>query len=173
MIAGKYFKNELETPYGYIRKISFKDFVQRIKVEEVNSNKVCVQVESELDEVNSSYETWNILVELVPGGFNVKTKLDVIRYFLLEQAHMQDISNENIEESANTAVDDYAYGYGNPTHLVKVAKHLWMVANPEDFVIFSNSKLNKIGLFTKDSDLVTVYSIHKGEPKTFKILGQN
>jgi hypothetical protein len=96
----------------------------------------------------------------------------IITHELLCQCTLVDISNKGLNEEVHHAIDQYSYSRGLPTHLVRVANRLWMVSNPDDFLI-PVTEDGRIGFFSRDPNLNTVYSIHKGEPKTFKILGCN
>jgi len=96
----------------------------------------------------------------------------IMTHELLAQCTLVDISNKGLSEEIHHAIDQYSYSKGYPTHLVRVASRLWMISNPDDFLI-PVTEDGRIGLFSRDPNLNTVYSIHKGEPKTFKILGCN
>lgn len=178
----KELKSVIHSPAGPLKVINLMRFINLVNITTVSGDHSKVMAVCEGKRYGQSSEGelrfWqedhiNIPVHLIPMGYNYKNRLDVLRYFLMEQSSMRDIPNTNLDEMIYDASQLHLYEYGNPTHLVRVAPRLWMVANPEDFVIFMNPDNHKIGMLVKDEKKTKIYSVHYGQPKTFKILGQN
>lgn len=181
----KEFKSQIISKHGYIKAISLNDFISLIEYKLVNKREayddkvLCTREPQRFGQSTTTEllyweeEPTKVMVDLVPTGYTRASQRNLIRYFLLDQSRMADISNHKLEEATHKAVDDHSYNYGTPTHIVRIAARLWMVANPNDFIIYFNREENKLGFFVKDDKLTKIYSVHKGEPKTFKMLGQN
>lgn len=181
----KELKSQIISKHGYIKTVSLNDFIGLIEYKLVNKGEayndkvLCTRDPQRFGQSTTTEllyweeEPTKVMVDLVPSGYTRASQLKLIRYFLLDQSRMADISNNKLEEAMLKAIDNHSYNYGSPTHIVRVANRLWMVANPDDFIIFFNRDENKLGLFVKDDKLTKIYSVHKGEPKTLKLLGQN
>jgi hypothetical protein len=183
----KSLKNVIHSPNGALEVISLLNFLNLVdcdavtRKDEWQDNKIMQLRTGEIFGASSYYgdlsnwenEPKKILVELVQMGFTRTNRLDILRFFIMDQAVMSDVSNKDLNEVIHNEQEEHLYNFGNPTHLVRVAQRLWMVANPEDFVIFMNKEDSKIGLFVKDEKRTRVISVHRGEPRTFRMLGQN
>lgn len=104
---------------------------------------------------------------------NFKIRDEFLRFELLNKVKMIDLSNKSLDYQLQDSICSFVDQQASyPTHLVRVCSRLWLLANPKDFTI-PISESGWVGLFIANKDKNIVYSIHKGEPKTFKILGQN
>lgn len=175
-------KGIIHSPQGALKVTGLSNFLSLIEPQEVHKDNENVVVRTEgqkygqIDD-NAWYE-WadahvDVLVDMIPMGFNINNRLELMRFYLLDKSRMYDIPNKDLNKEIYDATNAHSYEYGVPTHLVRIASRLWMVANPDDFVIFLNRAANKIGLFVKDDKRTRIYSVHRGEPKTFKMLGMN
>lgn len=182
----KELKGVIHGPRGALKVTSLSNFLSLITPEYIvdsqdrNDSKLAVKIPSNIygQPADGELTYWEpqlvtVLVDMIPMGFNHKNRLELMRFYLLDQSRMLDISNKDLNQEIYDASQSYVHEYGKPTHLVRVASRLWMVANPDDFIIFVNKETNKIGLFVKDDKRTKIYSVHRGEPKTFRMLGMN
>jgi len=171
-------KSQLPCFYGTLNLVTLKQFLDLVPSTFTSSvgntvrcmNPLTIPCSSKENVPEETYK--EVLVDLYATGYNKKQKVDLMRYLILDQANLVDISNKDLGNSLYDACDELAYNYGTPTHLVRISSRLWGIFNPKDFSMLYNES-GKMGLLVKNPKLNVVYSIHRGEPKTFRMLGQN
>lgn len=180
----KAFIKEINTPTVHLKMVTFRKFLEILPNELVSKEQIVnglsvlrVRPFSSIQSsTNTNFDPSSNEPELVNIPVYHKpllvAKSQILMMGLLDQAKLVDVSNDDLGELIIESAYENAYNYGNPTYLVNVGFRLWMVADIDDFVVI-NVEGGRFGFFCKSKERTVLYSIHKGKPKTFKILGQN
>lgn len=126
-------------PFGSLKIVSKKDFLALIPTKEWFKDHISVEIyrspfpkhlffDAELDfpTIPAMIKTFFLEEKILSEDFyDYESREENAKYNLIEMIYDMTIKSAN--------------EMGNPTYLVRLSRRVWMAANPQDFVIFTNN----------------------------------
>ena len=122
------------TPYGPVKIVTFKEFVKLIPIKEWHADTDCAGYYRRKTVPGNSYETGSSYIT----AFKYISKTPITATELVDGLIIEDRLKYYLTEMVYDMATQSALEMGNPTHVVRLGRRFWMVANPEDFLIFFN-----------------------------------
>jgi hypothetical protein len=132
------FHNAIITgPFGLLKIVSRKEFLSEIPVKEWFRNETSVNVA-----FKTAPDIYGSTPDILPSWRTRTFFLDrdqVLSTDFYDHESIEEYPKYDMLEMIYDMTTKSAYEMGNPTHLVRLDKRVWMAANPEDFIIFANN----------------------------------
>jgi hypothetical protein len=125
-----------DTAAGVIKIVTFDDFIQAVPTRYIGGDDLYyfdAQVNFNQNNYESIYQ--KSAIALVRGYKKEIFKSNIVLQTALKHQYKRDL-----KETLEDAVLNSLCNYGLPSHLVRLGRRTWLLANPEDFNILTNSR---------------------------------
>ena len=126
-------KTQIQTPAGPIKIISFKEFIDLIPVKEYDRNVGYATYFQRKSYSSSTYGTWHS--DIRDTRVNVSFQKSVLWVDFTGPTNISEVPKRNLTEMAIDITTESVKNMGRPTHLVRLAKRIWLAVDPTDFEI--------------------------------------
>lgn len=148
-----------DTAAGAIKTVTFDDFILAVPIRDVPGD--LYQFNAQIDFNRNSDETiyQRSAIALVRGHKKEIFKSNIVLQATLKHQYKRDL-RETLEDAATNSLCDF----GLPSHLVKLGRRMWLLANPQDFNILTNSR-GGIGMACYHRQRNVVYFVDRRSEK--------
>lgn len=124
-----------DTAAGVIKTVTLDEFIQAVPVRDIRGDLYTfnAQVGYNSNTEESIYK--RAALALVRGHKKEIFKSNIVLQATLKHQYKRDL-RETLEDAATNSLCNF----GLPSHLVKLGRRMWLLANPEDFNILTNNR---------------------------------
>jgi hypothetical protein len=128
-------RKTFDTAAGVIKIVTFDDFIQAVPTKHIEDDLYHFNAQVDFGRDNSENIYLRSAIALVRG-----CKKEIFKSNIFLQATLKHQYKRDLRETLEDAVSNSLCNFGLPSHLVRLDRRTWLLTNPEDFNILTNSR---------------------------------
>ncbi len=157
---------KINTVCGRTQLISMKNFIKKLNILicEDGFAKFSTSIKGiyggpvSADEETPCFDSFYVrkITKIIEGD-----KDDIVSSGIISQSTLTERFKDSLYDMAEDIAIDYFNEFGTLQYIVNIAPRLWMVANTDDFTVYTNKDNTKWGVSLFASHRAVVYSVSK------------